>query len=61
MSDRTRPGAEGPSETEGPRDETARERERRLVGREVGAEDEERKSPGGPQAQVAPDVEPAGG
>ncbi len=40
--------------------ETAKQRERRLVGREVGPEDEERKSPGGPGSQVAPDVEPSG-
>jgi hypothetical protein len=41
-------------------EEAAKERERRFLGREVGPEDEERKSPGGPRSQVAPDVEPSG-
>jgi hypothetical protein len=34
--------------------------ERRAVGRAVGPEDEERKSPGGPRARLAPDIEPSG-
>jgi hypothetical protein len=49
------PASEAEAETE-----TAKDRERRFVGREVGPEDEERKSPGGPRSQVAPDVEPSG-
>jgi hypothetical protein len=58
MSQEEKPAAERP-EDEAPR-ENANERERRFVGREVGPEDEERKSPGGPQAQVTPDIEPSG-
>lgn len=41
-------GAETASEGRGP------------AGRSVGPEDEERKSPGGPQARLAPDIEPSG-
>ncbi|MBX6373016.1 MAG: hypothetical protein IRZ13_02125 [Acetobacteraceae bacterium] len=39
--------------------ETGSER-RGRAGRSVGPEDEERKSPGGPQARLAPDIEPSG-
>ena len=48
------------SSTATPGEESSQERERRLAEQIVGPEDEERKSPGGPKSQVAPDVEPAG-
>jgi hypothetical protein len=58
MGEQERPAAER-REGETPR-ETTKQRERWFVGREVGPEDEERKSPGGPGSQVAPEVEPSG-
>jgi hypothetical protein len=47
-------------EPAGERTETVAERARRLEQRKVGPEDEDRKSPGGPGSQIAPDVEPSG-
>ncbi len=58
MSQEEKPAAKRP-EGEAAKD-TAEQRERRFVGREVGREDEERKSPGGPQSQVTQDIEPSG-
>ncbi|HYZ33450.1 MAG TPA: hypothetical protein VE684_14360 [Crenalkalicoccus sp.] len=49
-----------PAPPEAAADTDRRRREGALAERAVGPEDEERKSPGGPAAQVTPDVEPAG-
>jgi hypothetical protein len=56
-------GMNEPRERDKPADqrtETVAERARRLEQRKVGPEDEDRKSPGGPGSQIAPDVEPSG-
>lgn len=45
---------------EQPEPETFEERVQRLQRQKVKPEDEDRKSPGGPGAQVNSDIEPAG-
>jgi hypothetical protein len=52
--------ATGPAKSRTGRPESLEERAARLEQQRVGPEDEVRKSSGGPETQVSPDIEPAG-
>lgn len=52
--------ATGPAKSRTDQPESLEERAARLEQQRVGPEDEVRKSSGGPETQVSPDIEPAG-